>query len=166
MHCDKLDLCLWGRVVNIILTYDKVSNNVIFYFVCTLMMRIHIAKLIQAHLNWSSMGCLHQSEIKHRSLTWYTARSSCPPFAKVGPYYVKAKWWRKEYSQLNFVQLNHEKQNSGRTWKRKILSILELSFEILMTHTKRDALELATLRYMVLNWINTSRMDLVISKVL
>ena len=82
----KLYLCLGGRVVNMILTYDMVSNNVIFYFVCTLMMRIHIAKLIQAHLNWSSMGCLHQSEIKHRSLPWYIARSLCPPFVKVGPH--------------------------------------------------------------------------------
>ena len=32
------------------------------------------------------MGCLHQGEIKRRSLTWYTAHSLCPPFAKVGPY--------------------------------------------------------------------------------
>ena len=32
------------------------------------------------------MGYLHQGEIKRRSLTWYTARSLCLPFAKVGPY--------------------------------------------------------------------------------
>ena len=32
------------------------------------------------------MGCLHQGEIKRRSLTWYTAHSLCTPFMKVGPY--------------------------------------------------------------------------------
>ena len=34
------------------------------------------------------MGCLHQGEIKRRSLTWYTAQSLCPPFAKVGLYCI------------------------------------------------------------------------------
>ena len=39
-----------------------------------------------------AMGCLHQGEIKRRSLTWYTARSLCPPFVKVGPYCLSSKF--------------------------------------------------------------------------
>ena len=35
------------------------------------------------------LRCLHQGEIKQRSLTWYKARFLCPPFAKVGPSLLK-----------------------------------------------------------------------------
>ena len=51
-----------------------------------------------------TMGCLHQGEIKCRSLTWYTARSLCPPFAKVGPYLGRRIAWKSVESTPKLCQ--------------------------------------------------------------
>ena len=40
-----------------------------------------------------SMLCLHLDEITSSSLRWYTARSFCPPFLKVRPYFKSNSFW-------------------------------------------------------------------------
>ena len=54
------------------------------------------------------MGCLHQGEIKHRSLTWYTAHSLCPPFAKVGLYSTIQLVWNLFIYRYNKIGMFSE----------------------------------------------------------
>ena len=71
----------------------KAKTPTIHHFFCTykkcswnIELSIYICGVYAILLNQRLMGCLHQGEIKRRSLIWHTARSLCPPFAKVGPY--------------------------------------------------------------------------------
>ena len=77
----------------------------------------------------TSMGCLNQGEIKHRSLTWYTASSLCSPFVKAVFQFDFPVWfckvlqfyWQKLGSNTCGDTLNSKSLQNSLSWAHVFL---------------------------------------------
>jgi hypothetical protein len=85
MKCRKVPFCArnwWKRGrKNLVQLLDTLTDLIDYLFISVLLLLEESEKY--------SMGCLHQVDIKRRSLTWYTARSLCPLLQRWGCIIVK-----------------------------------------------------------------------------